>query len=313
MVKEVAMENFHTAVAFFVFNRLSTTRKVFEQIRSAKPPRLYLVSDAARAHVDGEAAKVAAVRTYIEEHIDWPCELHKNYAERNMGCGRRVSSGIKWVFEHEEEAIFLEDDCLPDASFFPYCQEMLEHFRDDERILMIGGSNPASYYETPEDYLFTKVPFIWGWAAWRRTWDLYDYELKSWEKEKKNPVFRRVLPLKSYWVYTAEFDALSRHKYDTWDYQLMYAAILYDKLNVAPRESYTQNIGFQEESTHTKGVPASVSQAVGTCRFPIRHRKTVEWDREFDMLYFKRTNPHGHIVKLKSMLGLDVNKSVFGQ
>lgn len=302
-----------TPVAFFTFNRLVTTKQVFEAIREAKPPRLYLVSDGARPHVAGEAERVAEVRSYLESHIDWECEVHKNYAEQNMGCGRRVSSGISWVFENEEEAIILEDDCLPDPSFFTYCQEMLAHYRDDERIMVVGGSNPAAYYETEHDYLFTKVPFIWGWASWRRAWKLYDFDLKTWEKEKKNPVFRRVLPLKSYWVYTAEFDALYQHFYDTWDYQLMYATILHDKLNIVPRQSYTRNIGFQEESTHTKKAPESVEQNVGACRFPIHYRREIVWDEEFDRMYFKRTNKHGPVVKIKSLLGFDINRSIFGK
>lgn len=300
-----------TPVAFFTFNRLSTTKQVFEAIRQAEPIKLYLVSDGARAHVPGEKEKVDEVRAYMESHIDWKCEVHKNYAEQNMGCGRRVSSGISWVFENEEEAIILEDDCLPDPTFFKYCQEMLAYYRNDGRIMVIGGSNPAAYYETKEDYLFTKVPYIWGWASWRRAWKLYDFDIKSWKKEKKNPVFRKVLPLKSYWVYTAEFDALYQHSYDTWDYQLMYATILHDKLNIAPRQSYTRNIGFQEESTHTTGELKSVELKSGACRFPIRHREQVKWDEEFDRMYFKRTNRHGLIVKIKSMLGLDVNRSVF--
>ncbi|MBD5531529.1 MAG: glycosyltransferase family 2 protein [Lachnospiraceae bacterium] len=307
------MDQLTTPVAFFTFNRLSTTKQVFEAIRQARPRKLYLVSDGARARVAGEKEKVDEVRAYLESHIDWECEVHKNYAEQNMGCGRRVSSGISWVFDQEEEAIILEDDCLPDPTFFTYCQEMLAYYRDDERIMVIGGSNPAAYYETEQDYLFTKVPFIWGWASWRRAWKLYDFDIKSWEKEKKNPVFRKVLPLKSYWVYTAEFDALYRHSYDTWDYQLMYATLLHDKLNIVPRQSYTRNIGFQEESTHTSGELKSVELRAGACRFPIRHREEVVWDEEFDRTYFKRANGHGLIVKIKSILGLDVNRSVFGK
>ena len=305
------MNEFHTPVAFFTFNRLETTKRVFEAIREAKPPRLYLVSDGAREHVAGEKEKVETVRTYLETHIDWECQVFKNYASGNMGCGRRVSSGISWVFENEEEAIILEDDCLPDPSFFLYCQDMLDYYRDNEKIMMIGGSNPAAYYEVAEDYLFTKIPYIWGWATWRRSWKLYDFDLKTWPEQKKNHMFRRLMPLKAYWVYMAEFDALYKHVYDTWDYQLMYATMLHDKLNIVPKISYTQNIGFQEESTHTKGTPESMEQKVGACTFPIKHREEVEWDREFDQMYFKRTNRHGLTVKIKSILGLDVNKSIW--
>lgn len=305
------MNEFHTPVAFFTFNRLDTTKRVFEAIRDAKPPRLYLVSDGAREHVAGEKEKVEMVRAYLESHIDWECQVFKNYAPENMGCGKRVSSGITWVFENEEDAIILEDDCLPDQKFFLYCQDMLEHYRDDERIMVIGGNNPAGYFEIEEDYTFTKIPYIWGWASWRRAWKLYDYDLKTWPEQKKNPIFHKVMPLMAYWVYMAEFDTLYRHAYDTWDYQLMYATMLYDKLNIVPKISYTRNIGFQEESTHTKGTPKGVEQKIGASRFPVKYREEVEWDYKFDQIYHKKTCKHGLIVKIKSILGLDINKSIW--
>lgn len=299
-------------VVFCVFKRLDTTQRVFERIREARPEKLYIVADSAREHVTGEKEKVDEVRAYIEQHIDWECEVHKNYAPENMGCGRRISSGISWVFETEEEAIILEDDCVPEPSFFQYCQEMLAYYREDERIMMISGNNPfASCYHSDEDYLFSKVPFIWGWATWRRAWRLYDYDLKTLPENRKNPVFKSVFPLKASWVYMAEFESLYRHEFDTWDYQLMYAGILHDKLNVVPAESHVFNIGFQEESTHTNKTPKWLKQQVCPVRFPVRHRAQVVWDKAFDRGYFHKANKHGHVVRVKQLLGLDVNKSVF--
>ncbi|MDE6566765.1 MAG: hypothetical protein K2K70_03405 [Lachnospiraceae bacterium] len=304
--------NLTVPVVFCVFKRLDTTKKVFEKIREAKPQKLYIVADSAREQVTGEKEKVAAVRNYIEQHIDWECEVHKNYASENMGCGRRICSGISWVFETEEEAIILEDDCVPDPSFFRYCQEMLAHYRNDERIMLISGNNPlASCYHSKEEYLFSKIPFIWGWATWKRAWKLYDYDMKTLPENRKNPVFKKVFPLRAYWVYMAEFESLYRHAFDTWDYQLMYAGILYDKMNIVPAESHVFNIGFQEESTHTNKTPKWLKQEVRPIRFPLRHRADVMWDRAFDRRYFIKANKHGHIVKLKQILGLDINKSVF--
>lgn len=301
-----------TAVAFCVFKNLDSTKQVFAKIREAKPPKLYIVADAARSHVAGEKEKVEAVRRYIEEHIDWKCEVFKNYAQDNMGCGRRISSGLDWVFEKEEQVIILEDDCVPDETFFRYCQEMLEYYKDDERIMMISGNNPyASCYQGDEDYLFSKVPFIWGWASWRRSWKLYDYDLKSLPENRKSPMFKRVLPTKAYWVYMAEYESLYRHEFDTWDYQLMYAGILHDKLNIAPRESHVFNIGFSQEATHTFRAPKWMKQEVHPVRFPIHFRDELKWDEDFDRSYFKAANRHGHIVKLKQMMGIDVNKSIF--
>ncbi len=310
----VRMNDFvlETAVVFCVFNRLSTTKKVFEKIREAKPPRLYIICDAARESVAGEKEKVEAVRNYIEQNIDWECEVHKDYAKENMGCGKRIPDGVTRMFETEERAIILEDDCVPAASFFRYCQEMLDYYNDDERIMMISGNNPyAGCYESTEEYLFSKVPFIWGWATWRRAWKLYDFNLESFPAARHDPVFKKIFPKKAYWVYMAEFEALYRHKYDAWDYQFMYAGILNDKLSIAPAKNHVFNIGFYEESTHTNKMPEWIKQEAEEVNFPIRHRKTVEWDRDFDMGYFRKVNKHGLIVRIKQLLGLDINRSVF--
>ena len=301
-----------TAVVFCVFKNFDSTKQVFAKIREAKPPKLYIVADAARDRVEGEKEKVEEVRRYIEDHIDWECEVLKNYAESNMGCGRRISSGLDWVFEREEQAIIVEDDCVPELSFFQYCQEMLEYYKDDDRILMVSGNNPYSAnYHGKHDYYFSKVLFIWGWATWRRAWKLYDFDLKSLPDNRKNPVFKRVLPAKAYWVYMAEFESLYRHEFDTWDYQWMYTCIVHDKYNIIPVDNYVFNIGFHEEATHTFRTPKWMKQEIRPVRFPIHFRDEVQWDEAFDRSYFKAANRHGHIVKLKQMMGIDVNKSIF--
>lgn len=301
-------------VVFCVFKRLDTTKQVFEKIREAQPEKLYIISDAPREHVAGEKEKVEEVRAYIDAHVDWDCRLVHHYADQNMGCGKRLSSGITWVFEREEQAIILEDDCVPDSTFFRYCQEMLEYYKDDERILLISGNNPiARLYQTQHDYLFSYVPFIWGWATWRRAWKLYDYRISSWPENRKNPVFKRAIPVKkAYWLYTCEFDVLNSGKFDdTWSYQFMYTGIINSMYGILPAKSHVFNIGFMEESTHTKDVPKWMSQEVEPVRFPIRHRERVEWDRDFDIRYMEHFGEHGLTVKIKHMLGFDINKSIF--
>ena len=302
-------------VAFCTFNRLDTTKKVFEKIREARPTKLYLISDCAREHIAGEQKRVEEVRTYMEKHIDWNCEVKKNYAEVNMGCGKRIYSGISWVMEQEEEVIILEDDCVPDITFFRYCQEMLKNYRNDDIIMMISGNNPISnYYHSNQDYFFSKIPFVWGWATWRRAWNLYDFNLKSFPTAKSMPIWRDIFPLRAYWVYMAEFEALYRHTFNTWGYQLMYATIYHDMLAVVPAQTHVFNIGFDEEATHTKNMPEYMKvQNVRPVDFPIRHSAQVVYNRKFDRIYMKIINKHGFIVKAKSMLGLDVNKSIVEQ
>lgn len=301
-------------IVFFVFKRLDTAQRVFEKIRKVQPPRLYIVSDCARDYVEGEREKVEAVRTYIEQNIDWDCQIFKNYASVNMGCGRRISDGISWVFETEEEVIILEDDCVPDDTFFRYCQEMLAYYRNDSRILMIGGNNPiAQIFQTEHDYLFSHVPFLWGWATWKRAWNLYDYNIASWSQNKNNLMIRQAIPVrKAYWFYSAEFDAVYMGKRDDiWDYQFMYVGLINNMFGILPAKSLVQNIGFTEESTHTDKMPEWLNREISQATFPISHRKNVEWDREFDRKYMRLISKQGAIMKFKSILGLDVNTSVF--
>lgn len=303
-----------TPVVFFVFKRLDTTMQVFEKIRNAQPEKLYVISDAPRKYIQGEKEKVDEVRAYIDEHIDWDCEVIHHYAEENMGCGKRLSSGITWVFEREEQAIILEDDCVPDDTFFRYCQEMLEYYKNDERILLISGNNPiADHYHTEHDYLFSNVPFIWGWATWKRAWKLYDYRIKSWPHNRKNPLIKKAIPVKkAYWLYTSEFDLLNSGKFDdTWSYQFMYTGIINGMHGILPAQSHVFNIGFMEESTHTKNAPTWVTQDIHPVYFPIKHREAVEWDRDFDVCYMNYAGEHGLTIKIKYLLGLDINKSIF--
>lgn len=271
-----------TAVAFFVYNRLDTTQIVFERIREIKPPRLYLICDAARPAKEGDTEKVAAVREFLDTHVDWDCEVHKNYAETNMGCKNRVSSGINWVFEHEEEAIIIEDDVLLDISFFRFCQEMLEHYRNDPKVMMVGAHKKLENYKTPYDYLFTADNYIWGWGTWRSTWEKYDVTLKNWPQRKAEGLMRKVfMDAKADYV-EKELDLIYEGKLDTWDYQLMLCLAENDGLCVVPNVNLINNIGMnREDATHTKG-PGEEMHA-GAYHFPIKFRDKVERDIDYDI------------------------------
>src|SRR5690349_2048344 len=129
-----------SAILFLVFNRPETTARVFEAIRAAQPPRLYVAADGPRASRIGESERCDLTRR-IASAVDWPCDITTLFRAANLGCKNAVSSAISWFFEHEEEGVILEDDCLPDPSFFRYCDELLAHYRDDTRIGLISGNN----------------------------------------------------------------------------------------------------------------------------------------------------------------------------
>lgn len=301
-------------VMLCTFTRLDTTKMVFEQIRKVKPKKLYLVSDGPRESHPEDKEKIEAVHEYIEGNIDWDCEVLKNYSDVNLGCGKRMPTGISWVFEHEERAVFLEDDCVPEISFFRYCEEMLEKYEDNEQILLISGNNPIAFknWFGKFDYGFSKLPGTWGWASWRTKWLNYDYDMKSWPEKKSSFDWKRIYPTRARWTYLAEFDTVYKHEYDAWDYQVTYMLAVNDGLVVAPGKNQVRNAGFSAEgSTHTVTIPEWMDQKSVPFEFPLVAPSEVKWNRDYDNYFMKNEFKHGYVVKIKHILGLNVNKSFF--
>lgn len=242
----------NTAVLFLVFNRLETTKQVFQAIRQAKPPRLYVAADGVRANKEGELEKVQAVRDYIMKNIDWECQVKTLFREQNLGCKYAVSGAITWFFEKEEQGIILEDDCLPSQSFFWYCQELLAKYRNDKSVYLVSGdSRGPDSFRMREDYGFCKYPMIWGWASWSRAWENYDTELQDWPKQKE------ILPLSIsrnkqtviFWETT--FNRIYNKEIDTWDYQFSYLVLKENGKCIVPKINLITNIGFGKDATHT--------------------------------------------------------------
>ena len=175
----------HTPVALIIFNRPHHTARVFAEIAKARPEHLFLIADGPRPDRPEDVQRCAAVRDIVAR-VDWPCQVERNFAERNLGCGRRPGSGISWVFQQVDEAIILEDDCVPDPTFFQFCEDLLEKYREDKRVMNIGGTNwqwpsPRSHHS----YFFSIFNITgWGWATWRRAWQYYDPAVRLW------PAFR---------------------------------------------------------------------------------------------------------------------------
>src|SRR6266566_849672 len=177
-----------TPVAFIIFNRSERTAEVFGAIRAARPAQLFVIADGPRPDVESDATKCAATRAIIER-VDWPCQIFRRYADKNIGLRRNVSEGLDWVFNQTERAIILEDDCLPDPSFFPFCEELLERYAEDRHVAMIGGTNLDPEHAAPrgeDSYYFSRFWQIWGWATWRRVWQLCDHEMKEWPELRRS-------------------------------------------------------------------------------------------------------------------------------
>ncbi len=243
-----------TPVAFIIFNRPDTTARVFETIRQAQPQKLLVVADGARTDRSGEAEKCAATRAIIDR-VDWDCEVLTNYSDVNLGCKRRVSSGIDWIFSLVEEAIILEDDCLPAPSFFSFCQTLLEYYRHDDRISMIAGTNyQQGHSRTAYSYYFSKYAHIWGWASWRRAWQDYDVDIKTWPECKQNNSLQAAFhDAYEQTAWTDAFDKVHANEIDTWDYQWLYTCFAQSRLMIEPDLNLVSNIGFGADATHTHG------------------------------------------------------------
>lgn len=294
-------------VGFFIFNRLDTTEKVFEEIRKYRPQKLYLISDAARVDLEGEDRKVEEVRAYIENNIDWPCEVYKNYADSNMGCRRRMASGITWLFEREEMAVILEDDCKPTQDFFLYMEELLHKYKDDGRVAMISGCKTVRNYPMDNSYTFSRFPAIWGWGTWRRAWDYYDIDIRNWPILKRTNYFRQFYNFYGYLKVKHNFESVYAHKYDTWDYQWTYAMLINKGLNIVPNVNMIKNLGFgREDATHTKE-KTKESFFCESMIFPLQHPNDVEADEEYDKAY---KNYNWGIRAIFSMLGRKIKKSL---
>jgi len=262
-----------TPVAFIVFNRPDTTERVFAEIARAKPRKLLVVGDGPRDNRPGEAEKVAATRAIIKR-VDWDCEVLTNFSAVNLGCKRRVSSGIGWVFEQVEEAIILEDDCLPDPTFFRFCQEMLERFRHDQRIGMVSGDNfQFGQRRNDDSYYFSKYIHIWGWATWRDRWaGSYDVTMAKWPRIRKEGWLADMVGNTreaAYWQKI--FERVHRGEIHTWDYQWVFANWVEGRMSILPAVNMITNVGFDSNATHTTGASDLANLARNPIAFPLTH------------------------------------------
>jgi hypothetical protein len=236
--------NLHTPVAFIIFNRPDVTALVFEKIRTARPPKLLVVADGPRQGHPGEAEKCDLTRAIIEK-VDWPCEVIKNYSDTNLGCGMRVSSGLDWVFQTVEEAIVLEDDCLPHQDFFYFCEELLKKYRYDDGIMSIGGTNFLKGIKRGEaSYYFSSHFHVWGWASWRRAWSKYDYNTQNMTEDRLTGILnKRFISSGEKRLYKNIYNRMRLGKVDTWDFQWFFAHLFSDGLTIIPNVNLVSNIG----------------------------------------------------------------------
>lgn len=270
------------------FNRPEKIKVLIQNLRVVKPSKIFVSLDGPRRDNESDLQNIHKVKIEIEK-IDWECEVYKNYSNVNLGCKVGVFSGISWFFGNVEFGIILEDDIIPNATFYPFCQELLVKFQFDNKIGMIAGSNLVSnIVNISESYTFSNYANIWGWATWKRAWEKMDLDLVNWKKWKSSDKnFKSINDsnkwFKYYWLDI--FDAIEMGKIDTWDFQWFFTLWLNNQLCIVPRKNLVLNIGFGSDATHTDGdIPAYISDNPPTrLKFPLCHPKLAIRNKELDI------------------------------
>lgn len=246
--------SYDTAVLFLIYNRPDLADKVFEVLRQVQPPRLYIGSDGPQDNDDTDRALVAQARLIVDK-VDWNCQVHTLYRDKNLGCKKAVSGALDWFFEQETEGIILEDDCIPDLSFFSYCTELLSRYRTDSRVMTISGQNlQGGIVRNKYSYYFSRYPHCWGWATWRRSWKLWDGDLKAWPELKQNGFIGNLAEGNSAFTdhWTRIFDKCFASGIDSWNYPWIFSCWAQNGLTILPNVNLVSNIGFGPRATHTK-------------------------------------------------------------
>lgn len=294
-----------TPVALIFFARPETFAQVFAQVRAARPAQLFLIQDGPRTHRPDDMEKIEACRA-IAEQIDWDCEVLRNYSPENMGCGARPYSGISWVFEHVDRAMILEDDCVPGPSFFPFCEELLERYQADQRVIMISGLNHHVEHDCGKySYCFAKTGAIGGWATWRDRWQHYDFDVAQLDDAYLTRLLAQATPTSvirrrmTAWLQTRAA-RLNGQNLPYWDVQWGLQKFIQSGLAIVPKYNQIHNIGFGVNATHSGGsvkhLPAAVARyfyaPTPPLEFPLVHPSFVLADADYDRRVYATQYPN---------------------
>lgn len=278
------------SVAFLIFNRPDTTERVFETIRQVNPNKLLVIADGPRPGYPEDIEKCEKARIIIEQ-VDWDCQVLTNFSDINLGCAKRVSSGLDWVFSQVEEAIILEDDCLPHPTLFRFCDELLEYYRHDNRIAVISGQNVQfGRRRTDYSYYFSRYNHCWGWATWRRAWQYFDFDMTLWPIVRDGSWLEDILMDKKaarYW--SKIFQATYEGKFDSWGYRWTFSCWIQNFLSILSDVNLVSNIGFGLNSTNTKRLISKFANMPSSeLEFPLKHPPFLIRDSKADN-YTQRT------------------------
>ncbi|MGA0559399.1 nucleotide-diphospho-sugar transferase [Larkinella sp. VNQ87] len=308
---------FDVPVLFILFNRPALARRVFERIRQIQPRELFLAIDGPRPNHPTDPERVAQCLALLDE-VDWPCQIQLLTQEQNLGCRRAVSTAITWFFRQVEMGIILEDDCLPDPTFFTFCRENLHYHRDNTAIMHIGGVNLHNgRWYGKGSYFYTKICHVWGWASWRRAWANYDVDMTTYPDFKSQKLITDIFTdpqVQQFW--TESFDGTFAGLIDTWDFQWCYTIWTHNGLCINPNQNLISNIGFGIDATHTRenneifsNRPVQPLNEIVHPRFIIENRQATEYSLQN---YFRKlTRLKRRVEEIKKKTGLVNMKTTF--
>ena len=289
------MDKFKIPVVLILFKRKDTVLKIIDRIRQVQPEKIYILSDEGRN--EKEKKIVDDVRRTVENALDWDCTVKKNYARENRGVHANIGLGAKWVFEQEDKAIFLEDDNLPEVTFFRYCEEMLDLYEDDERILWVCGTNYLADYNTSNgsSYMFTRHLLPCGWASWADKFNSF-YDDKLLLADDSYVMSNIQNSYQDRKLYLQQCESIMNEKYrkdhgkrfGSWDYHMLLTLRANEMLGISPAKNQIKNIGVDENSIHG-GSSMSNIMTKRFCgmesyplEFPLVHPKTVLVDSDYE-------------------------------
>lgn len=287
-------KSFQAPILLVIFNRPHLTLQVFNQIKKVKPKYLYIAADGPRANRPDDFNKCAETRK-IHELVDWDCELKVLFREDNLGCGIAVSSAISWFFENVEAGIILEDDCFPDLSFFSYCSELLQEYKDDDRISCISGNNFQNGIKRGNSsYYYSHYPITWGWASWRRSWSRFDFDISDASSIINSGNLDTVFPSKAekkFWI--KKLVQAYHESQHIWDYHYLFSIWKNHGMCIIPNINLVINLGFLNDGTHHFLNDSTKTNAkLQSMGFPMVKPHQVLVNREADKYLFKHFYSH---------------------
>ncbi len=288
-------------VAIIIFNRYDSAHKVLMQIKKAQPEKLYIIADGPRDNKPGEKEKCLKARSIADE-VDWDCSVQKIFSDKNLGCAKRVTSGLSELFSKEEAALIFEDDCIPSMSFFEFADQMLERYKDNEKIMLVSASNKcfvpgaknaggnikSASEDRSESYFFSNQVQIWGWATWRRAWNKMDLKMKDWPLLKKQKIVNRFYKKASHRYYwNSSFDYVYNKHTNSWAFPWVLSVWKSGGLSVVPKVNMVKNAGFDADATHTSGKSIFERLEAKELSFPLVHPQKIEADSHMDLIEMK--------------------------